>query len=150
MKITVKWQYAINGSTTTLLFAYPSETQEQTIECACGFRLDFNGFYTRYSLDSATRDGNTLNSLSGFVSPDGGTLRQSSSMSSLATLESTSVVAPRRQVFGTADDGEIRIPLLPAAPHRRHKSALLPPPQPRDRRHQKATHHPTSSTMNDQ
>ncbi|KAH9281737.1 Gamma-tubulin complex component 2 [Echinococcus granulosus] len=104
-------------------------------------RLDFNGFYTRYSLDAVTR-GSAVDGSLGSGSGLGSLPRPSSSMGSLATLEGLSTAPPRR--LTAAGDEESAPPL--ATPQRPRKSAIPPPPQPRDRRHTTAHHLPPAPT----
>ncbi|KAL5962243.1 Gamma-tubulin complex component 2 [Taenia solium] len=103
-------------------------------------RLDFNGFYTHYSMEAVARSGVVYSSLGG-GSGLGGPLRSSSSMSSLATLEGHPASLPRR--LTEAGDEESAPPL--STSQRRQKSAMPPPPQPRDRRHAVAHHLPPTA-----
>ncbi|VDK33059.1 unnamed protein product [Taenia asiatica] len=103
-------------------------------------RLDFNGFYTHYSMGAVARSGVVYSSLGG-GSGLGGPLRSSSSTSSLATLEGHPASLPRR--LTEAGDEESAPPL--STSQRRRKSAMPPPPQPRDRRHAAAHHLPPTA-----
>ncbi|VDM15847.1 unnamed protein product [Hydatigera taeniaeformis] len=102
-------------------------------------RLDFNGFYARYSAEAATRNGVVYSSLGGGIG-SGSSLRPSSSMSSLATLGGFSVAPPRR--FTETGDEESAPPPITS---QRRKSAMPPPAQPRDRRHATTHHSPATN-----
>lgn len=64
------------------------------------FRLDYDGFYTRYSMENASRNGSTFNSLVFGPGGLGGPIRPSLSMSSIATLDGTVVGSGPRRLVG--------------------------------------------------
>ncbi|VUZ43826.1 unnamed protein product [Hymenolepis diminuta] len=120
-------------------------------------RLDYDGFYTRYSLENANRDDSTFNSLIYGPGGLGGPIRPSLSMSSITTLDSNVVGPPRRLVGERGGGGDednyshlrMPIPFSSSSGSRQKQSmmpsrAMLPPappqPLPRDRRNlQQAT-----------
>nr|CUU97521.1 hypothetical transcript [Hymenolepis microstoma] len=113
-------------------------------------RLDYDGFYTRYSMENANQDGSQYKSLIYGPGGLGGPIRPSLSMSSITTLDSAVVGPPRRLVGERGGGGDeetlshLRMPIpFSASSGSRQKhlltpGSMLPPaapqPQPRERR----------------
>uniref|UniRef100_A0A158QGF3 Gamma-tubulin complex component n=1 Tax=Rodentolepis nana TaxID=102285 RepID=A0A158QGF3_RODNA len=113
------------------------------------FYKNYDGFYTRYSLENANQDGSKFKSLIFGPGGLGGPIRPSLSMSSITTLDSAIVGPPRRLVGergGVGDEetlSHLRMPIPLVSSGSRQKQLLtpgsmLPPaapqPQPRERR----------------